>query len=189
MHIFLRFSRMFLLHCLPRGGRPTITISRPSHILIIFSSEPPQNPRPSNIILERTIMTRWLGRENYENVTRTIYCCCWPSSPRPPTTQNDDKTVGFKQIQINLIQDLPINLRIGWQDPVCLVLPTFTEFFLWCLCLLGHPVQNSYSTNQKCLLLCLSCPLFYAINIRHSSFLFCFLIIYRFFSSFTPFSS
>ena len=31
---------------LMRGGRPATTISRPSHILLIFSSEPPQNPRP-----------------------------------------------------------------------------------------------------------------------------------------------
>ena len=33
-----------------RGGRPATTISIPSHILLIFSSEPPLNPRPSNII-------------------------------------------------------------------------------------------------------------------------------------------
>ena len=30
-----------------RGGRPTTTIFRPSHILLIFSSEPPRNYRPS----------------------------------------------------------------------------------------------------------------------------------------------
>ena len=29
-----------------RGGRPVTTISRLSHILLIFSSEPPRNPRP-----------------------------------------------------------------------------------------------------------------------------------------------
>ena len=33
-----------------RGGRPTTSISSPNHILIIFSSEPHQNPRPFNII-------------------------------------------------------------------------------------------------------------------------------------------
>ena len=33
-----------------RGGRPTTLISSPSHILLIFSSEPPRNPRPFNII-------------------------------------------------------------------------------------------------------------------------------------------
>ena len=32
-----------------RGGRPATTTSRPSHILLIFSSKPPQNPRPSII--------------------------------------------------------------------------------------------------------------------------------------------
>ena len=32
------------------GGRPTKTISCPSHILLIFSSEPPRNPRPLNFI-------------------------------------------------------------------------------------------------------------------------------------------
>ena len=32
-----------------RGGRPTTTISSPSHILLIFSSEPHGNHRPSNI--------------------------------------------------------------------------------------------------------------------------------------------
>ena len=35
----------------PRGGRPATTISRPRHILFIFSSEPPRNPRPSIILL------------------------------------------------------------------------------------------------------------------------------------------
>ena len=33
-----------------RGGRPATTISSPSHILLIFSSEPPRNPRPSIIM-------------------------------------------------------------------------------------------------------------------------------------------
>ena len=33
-----------------RGGRPTTSISSPSHILLIFSSEPPRNPRPSIIM-------------------------------------------------------------------------------------------------------------------------------------------
>ena len=31
---------------LTRGGRPATTISSPNHILLIFSSEPPRNPRP-----------------------------------------------------------------------------------------------------------------------------------------------
>ena len=34
-----------------RGGRPATTIFSPSHILLIFSSEPPLNPRPSNIVI------------------------------------------------------------------------------------------------------------------------------------------
>ena len=34
-----------------RGGRPATTIFSPSHILLIFSSEPPLNLRPSNIVL------------------------------------------------------------------------------------------------------------------------------------------
>ena len=33
-----------------RGGRPTTSISSPNHILIIFSSEPHRNPRPSIIM-------------------------------------------------------------------------------------------------------------------------------------------
>ena len=33
-----------------RGGRPATTISSPSHILLIFSSELPRNPRPSIIM-------------------------------------------------------------------------------------------------------------------------------------------
>ena len=35
-----------------RGGRPATTISRPSHILLIFLSEPPRNPRPFNVIFK-----------------------------------------------------------------------------------------------------------------------------------------
>ena len=55
-----------------RGGRPATTISSPSHILLIFSSEPPRNSRSSNIIkiktfkknnIERTRILRWLGQE------------------------------------------------------------------------------------------------------------------------------
>ena len=37
-------------NCTARGGRPTTSISSPSHILLIFSSEPPRNLRPFNII-------------------------------------------------------------------------------------------------------------------------------------------
>ena len=37
-------------HVCQGGGRPTTTISRPSHILLIFSFEPPWNPPSSNII-------------------------------------------------------------------------------------------------------------------------------------------
>ena len=33
-----------------RGGRPATIISSPSHILLIFSSEPSRNPRPSIIM-------------------------------------------------------------------------------------------------------------------------------------------
>ena len=52
-------NRLFLLYCIlsstitsiwPRGGRPATPFSSPSHILLIFSSEPPLNPRPFNII-------------------------------------------------------------------------------------------------------------------------------------------
>ena len=38
-----------------RGGRPATTIYSPSHILLIFSSEPPRNPRPSNIIFQKCL--------------------------------------------------------------------------------------------------------------------------------------
>ena len=36
---------MYILYCVRRGGRPDKSISRPSHILLIFSSELPRNPR------------------------------------------------------------------------------------------------------------------------------------------------
>ena len=39
-----------ILYRAVRVGRPTQKISRPRHILLIFSSEPPRNPRPFNII-------------------------------------------------------------------------------------------------------------------------------------------
>ena len=39
-----------------RGSRPTTTNSRPSHILLIFSSVPPRNPRPFNIILLKCLI-------------------------------------------------------------------------------------------------------------------------------------
>ena len=38
----------FLVYSQPRGGRLTTTISRPSHILFPFSSEPPKIPRSSS---------------------------------------------------------------------------------------------------------------------------------------------
>ena len=38
----------FLVYSQPRGGRLTTTISRPSHILFTFSSEPPKIPRSSS---------------------------------------------------------------------------------------------------------------------------------------------
>ena len=39
-----------------RGGRPATTISRSSHILLIFLSEPSQNPRPFNIIFFKCLI-------------------------------------------------------------------------------------------------------------------------------------
>ena len=39
-----------------REGRPATTISRPSHILLILLSEPPQNPSPSNIFFKCLIL-------------------------------------------------------------------------------------------------------------------------------------
>ena len=45
----LQFSR-FTKYNRMRGGRPTRTISCPSHILLIFLSEPPRNPHTFNII-------------------------------------------------------------------------------------------------------------------------------------------
>ena len=39
-----------------RGGRPTTLISSPSQFLLNFSSEPPQNPRPFNIILFKCLI-------------------------------------------------------------------------------------------------------------------------------------
>ena len=46
---FINFESFFLKFTYGqwRGGRSATTISRPSHILLIFSSEPPRNPRPS----------------------------------------------------------------------------------------------------------------------------------------------
>jgi len=35
---------------------PTTTISRPSHILLIFSYKPPRNPRPADIISFKCLM-------------------------------------------------------------------------------------------------------------------------------------
>ena len=46
--IFLHISSC----CLTRGRRPATTISSPSHILLIFSSEPPLNPCPYSIIFK-----------------------------------------------------------------------------------------------------------------------------------------
>ena len=43
-------SVSLLVQGVGRGGRPTTSISSPNHILLIFSSEPPRNPRPFNII-------------------------------------------------------------------------------------------------------------------------------------------
>ena len=77
----------------------TTTIPSPSQILLIFSSEPPQNPRPfkhgqifkkysylqgldKKNIFEMMRISRGLERENEENVARTRNCCGWPSSPR-----------------------------------------------------------------------------------------------------------
>ena len=37
---------------LPRVGRPAKSTSRPSHIILISSSEPPRNPRPFNIFFK-----------------------------------------------------------------------------------------------------------------------------------------
>ena len=36
-----------IIACGEKGKRPATKISSPSHILLIFSSEPPRNPRPS----------------------------------------------------------------------------------------------------------------------------------------------
>ena len=44
------------VHHLTRGGRPATTISSPSHILLIFSSEPSRNPRPSNFIVFKCLI-------------------------------------------------------------------------------------------------------------------------------------
>ena len=45
----LKADQLLQVQCMSstRGGRPAITISLPSHILLIFSSERPRNPRPS----------------------------------------------------------------------------------------------------------------------------------------------
>ena len=78
----------FLLGCSvsARGGRPATTISHPSHILLIFSSEPPRNPRPVLSVkkshIGRTRISSCLRRENEENVARTRNCCGCSSSPR-----------------------------------------------------------------------------------------------------------
>ena len=55
-----------------RGGRPVTTIFHPSHILLIFSSEPPRNPSPFLSVKKgRTRISSCLRRENEENVART----------------------------------------------------------------------------------------------------------------------
>jgi len=41
-----------------RGGRPASTTSRPNHILLIFSSKPPLNPRPL-FIMCWTVSNSW----------------------------------------------------------------------------------------------------------------------------------
>ena len=45
----LKAHQLLQVQCMSstRGGRPPTPISLPSHILLIFSSEPPRNPRPS----------------------------------------------------------------------------------------------------------------------------------------------
>ena len=48
--IELLSAYQFYLMSSTRGGRPATTISRPSHILPIFSSEPPRSSRPLSII-------------------------------------------------------------------------------------------------------------------------------------------
>ena len=47
----LLFYNVYCLEGIERGVKPATTISSLSHILLIFSSEPPRNPRPSNIFL------------------------------------------------------------------------------------------------------------------------------------------
>jgi len=47
-----------------------------------------------------------------------------------PTKQNDDKNcwVQTDSNQFCIIQCLPINIRVEWLDPICLVFPTLIEF-------------------------------------------------------------
>ena len=94
----------------------TTTIPSPSQILPIFSSEPPQNPRPfkhgqlfkkysylqgldKKNIFEKMRISRLLERENYENVARTRNCCGWHSSPRSSQTY----MLRFLSLQIPLL--------------------------------------------------------------------------------------
>ena len=42
-------NEILQINSVTRGGRPVTSISRPSRILLIFSSEPPWNPRPSHL--------------------------------------------------------------------------------------------------------------------------------------------
>ena len=51
--------------------------------ILLFSpfSLSPLGPSKQNNI-GRTRISRWLGRENKENVARTKNCCGWPSFPR-----------------------------------------------------------------------------------------------------------
>ena len=51
------------------GGRPTTTISTPSHVLLIFSSKPPRNPRPfKNIFFVQS------GHVREYNMVRIKFC-------------------------------------------------------------------------------------------------------------------
>ena len=58
-----------------REGRPATTISSPSHNFFIFSSEPPRNPRSSNIIFLTCLILQDKSIFQESGVNEILNCC------------------------------------------------------------------------------------------------------------------
>ena len=50
--------------------------------------------------IRRTRISRWLGRENKENVARTTNCCGWPSSPHSIVCTANALTCTFRFFEL-----------------------------------------------------------------------------------------